>query len=234
MTVDDASASGVRRADLGVTPDGSPVAVYLAVPPGDTAVVAAGVAPPPATVLELGAGVGRETRPLVALGYDVTAVDESDAMLAHVTGAAAVRADLFTLDLDRRFDVVVAGSHLVDDADEARRDALLAVCARHLADHGVVLVERYDPDWTAAPSTYRGSAGPVDITFEVVATAGDVTDARLRYRLRDREWTQAFRFVPVTERLLATAAARHGLAVAGVHGDDATWVSLRRVGEVGR
>ncbi len=227
MIVDGTSRRAARADDLGVTRDGSPVAVYLAVPPGDTAVVAAEVAPPPATVLELGAGVGRETRPLVALGYDVTAVDESDAMLAHVTGAAVVRADLFTLDLGRRFDVVVAGSHLVDDADEDRRDALLAACARHVADDGVVLVERYDPDWTTAPSTYRGSAGPVDITFEVVATSGGVTDARLHYRLLDRRWTQAFRFVPVTEQLLTAAAARHGLAVAGVHGEDATWVSLR-------
>lgn len=211
-----------------VTRDGSPLAVYLAVPPGDTAAVVATVRPPPATVLELGAGAGRETRPLVGCGYDVTAVDDSPAMLAHVTGARTVLGDLFTLDLARRFDVVLAGSHFVDDADPARRAALLATCARHVASDGVVLVERYDPSWTADPATYDGDVGPVSVVFEVLSREpGDVTAARLRYSLLGRSWSQEFRFTRVTERSLADDAQAHGLEVAGVHGEDATWVSLR-------
>jgi SAM-dependent methyltransferase len=213
-----------------VTGDGSPVAVYLAAPPGDTAAVVAEVAPPPARVLELGAGAGRETRPLVACGYEVTAVDDSPAMLAHVTGARTVEADLFALDLGGRFDVVLAGSHLVDDADPDRRASLLAACARHVAADGVVLVERYDPDWSQDPTTYAGPVGMVEVRFEVVAHDADgVTSARLDYDLLDRSWSQTFRFVRVTTDLLDEEAGAHGLAVAGVHGEDATWVSLRPV-----
>ena len=216
--------------DLGTTEDGSPVAVYLAAPPGETAVVVADVAPPPARVLELGAGAGRETRSLVACGYDVTAVDDSRAMLAHVTGARTMVGDLFALALDERFDVVLAGSHFVDDADPDRRAALLAVCARHVTDGGVVLVERYDPHWSRRPRSYGGTVGPVDVAFEVEGTDGDgVTSARLVYTLLDRSWSQSFRFVRVTTELLDAEAAPHGLAVVAVHGEDDTWVELRPV-----
>lgn len=214
-----------------VTADGSPVAVYLAVPPGDTAEVAREVVPPPARVLELGAGVGRETRQLLALGYDVTAVDDDQAMLAHVTGARPVQADLFGLDLDERFELVVAGSHFVDDADDRRRDALLAVCAQHVLPHGAVLLERYDPAWTRDPQTYSGTAGPVAISFEVVrSTPEGVTHARLVYRLGERRWAQEFAFVRATTELVDRAAAPHGLAVVDVHGEDDTWLELRPVG----
>lgn len=212
-----------------VAPDGSPVAVYLAAPPGDTAEVALAVAPPPARVLELGAGVGRETRPLLACGYDVTAVDESAAMLAHVTGARTVRADLFTMDLGERFDVVIGGSHFVDDADPGARAALFAACARHVARDGVVLLERYDPDWTADPRTYDGAVGPVRIAFEVLDHADDRTEARLVYELAGRTWQQEFAFAAVTPASVDAEARAHGLAVVGVHGDDDTWLELRVV-----
>ena len=52
------------------------------------------------SILELGCGPGRITRFLIALGHEVTAVDDSPAMLEHVTGARTVSADLYTLELD--------------------------------------------------------------------------------------------------------------------------------------
>lgn len=211
------------------TPDGSPVPVYLAAPPGDTAPVAMEVVPPPARVLELGCGTGRETRPLVACGYEVTGVDDSPAMLAHVTGARTVEADLFTLDLGERFDLVLGGSHFLDDADPARRAALLATCARHVGDDGVVLLERYDPDWAADPVTYSGHTGPVHITFEVLSRDAGTTAARLVYELGERTWTQEFRFVAVTRSSVDAEARPHGLTVTGVHGEDDTWLELRPI-----
>lgn len=210
-----------------VTRDGSPVAVYLAAPPGDTSQIVLAVTPPPARVLELGCGAGRETRPLVACGYDVTAVDDSPAMLAHVTGARTFEADLFALDLGERFDVVLGGSHFVDDADRARRDALYATCARHVAAAGVVLLERYDPDWARAPETYDGTVGPVAIDFEVLARRGPTTEARLVYRLGEQRWEQTFAFVAITPEQVDVEAAAHGLAVVDVHGEDDTWLELR-------
>lgn len=210
-------------------PDGSPLPVYLAAPPGDTTTVAMEVVPPPARVLELGCGTGRETRPLLACGYEVTGVDESAAMLAHVTGARTVEADLFGLDLGERFDVVLGGSHFVDDADSERRAALLATCARHVAPDGVVLLERYDPAWAADPESYSGTAGPVHITFEVLEHTPEWTAARLVYELGERTWSQEFRFAAVTPASVDAEARDHGLTVIAVHGDDDTWLELRPV-----
>lgn len=210
-----------------VSPDGSPVAVYLAAPPDDAAEVVAAIAPPPARLLELGCGAGRTTRPLVGFGYDVTAVDEDPAMLAHVTGATVLEADLFTLDLGARFDVVLGASHFVDDADPARRAALLATCARHVVPGGWVLLERFDPDWMAAPVAFEGHIGPVDIAFDVHGIDDDgVRDLSLTYRLGEQRWQQRFRSIAVTDELVEQEAAAHGLRLLGVHGDDRTWLSL--------
>lgn len=212
-----------------VSGDGSPVAVYLCAPPDDAAEVVASVAPPPARLLELGCGAGRTTRPLVGLGYDVTAVDDHAAMLGHVTGAATVLGDAFAPDLDvgPRHDVVLGASHFVDDADPVRRAALFAACARHVSPDGVVLLERYDPEWAADPSTYDGAAGPVAITFEVERVVGGVVHAGLVYELLGRTWEQRFRFVAATDELVASEAAVHGLDLVGVHGEERTWLELR-------
>ena len=122
---------------------------------------------------------------------------------------------------------MLGGSHLVDDADAGRRAALYATCARHVAPDGLVLLERYDPEWAADPTTYAGTAGPVHITFEVLGRDGPITSARLVYVLGDRTWSQSFRFTTVTRASVDAEARAHGLAVTGVHGDDRTWLELR-------
>jgi SAM-dependent methyltransferase len=128
---------------VSVAPDGSPVGVYLRLPErGEGALVAAAV-PPPASVLELGCGTGRITRQLVQLGYDVTAVDESSEMLAHVRGATTVLARIEELDLQRRFDAVLLLSNLLT-VEPRRRRVFLAACARH-AD--LLVVETLPLGW---------------------------------------------------------------------------------------
>ena len=146
-----------------------------------------------------------------------------------VTNMTTPLLDLFTLALAERFDLVLGGSHFVDDADPARREALYATCARHVAADGAVLLERYDPDWVADPATYGGTAGPVQIDFEVLRRDGDDVDARLVYRLAGRSWTQEFRFTKVTPASVDAEARAHGLTVVAVHGDDDTWLELRPI-----
>lgn len=115
---------------MSVAPDGSPVEAYLQLPPlGEGERVAAAI-PPPASLLELGSGVGRVTRQLVDLGYEVTAVDESPEMLEHVRDADTVCARIEELDLGRRFDAALLLSNLFTVEPEQRR-AFLAACARH-------------------------------------------------------------------------------------------------------
>jgi SAM-dependent methyltransferase len=115
---------------MSVAPDGSPVEVYLRLPErGEGDLVAAAVRPP-ASLLELGSGVGRVTRQLVRLGYDVVAVDESPEMLEHVRYAETVCARIEMLDLGRAFDAVLLLSNLFTVEDEQRR-LFLETAARH-------------------------------------------------------------------------------------------------------
>lgn len=61
--------------DEQVAPDGSPVALYLAMPPHDALELVTEQVPPGGSVLDLGCGVGRLANPLAARGATVVGVD---------------------------------------------------------------------------------------------------------------------------------------------------------------
>src|SRR5688572_16346317 len=127
--------------------DGSPVGLYATLAPlGEQELIHEAV-PPRSEILELGCGAGRITHELVALGHPVVAVDNSPEMLAHVHGAETVLADIETLELGRRFPVVLLASNFLNASDDRELDAVLAACARHVASPGQVLLERMPPEW---------------------------------------------------------------------------------------
>lgn len=123
-----------------IAPDGSAVELYTLLPAGDEPQLIHTAIPDGASILELGAGTSRITRPLVELGHPVVAIDESAAMLAHIRRAETVCSPIQRLDLDRRFDVVLLASHLINAPDGELRHELLRTCRRHLADAGCVLI----------------------------------------------------------------------------------------------
>src|SRR5690349_2959958 len=130
-----------------VTPDGCPVELYARLlPHGEPEIVHAAV-PPGAAILELGAGTGRVTTPLVDLGHEVVAVDESAEMLAYVRGAETVHAAIEDLVLPRRFGVVLLMSYLIDIPDDDLRRAWLRTCRAHVEDDGRVVIQRHGPVW---------------------------------------------------------------------------------------
>ncbi|MEQ0559408.1 class I SAM-dependent methyltransferase [Amycolatopsis sp. NEAU-NG30] len=96
-----------------MTADGS--LVYLLLPNGGLEIVHAAI-PRGASILELGSGAGRVTHPLLALGHEVVAVDDSPSMLAHVR-AETVCARIGDLDLGWTFD----GHHLARLSTGRRR-----------------------------------------------------------------------------------------------------------------
>ena len=210
-----------------VSPDGSPLAVYLAIPAGEAPTLVHDQAVPGGTVLELGSGPGRITRVLLAYGHHVTAVDDSAQMLAHVTGARRVQADLFALDLPERFDLVLAASHLINDPDPAARARLLRVCRRHVAPTGVVLLERYPPGWCASAQDAESHAGPVRLVLEAGSFVGGVRTAAVTYHLGARSWRQEFTAVDVSDDDLAREAGEAGLAWDGQVDAQGAWVRLR-------
>ena len=178
----------------GVARDGSPVAVYLALPLHDALDLVADQAPPGGSVLDLGCGVGRLANPLARRGLAVTGVDEHGAMLTHLDPAVtAVHRDIVTLDLGRTFDVVVLASHLVNHDRHAA--AFLAACRRHVGDGGAVLIERFHPDMLDDLDHREGVMDGVHVRHEVHHRDAETFSASAHYTVGATTWTQRYRAV---------------------------------------
>ncbi|MEV8564140.1 class I SAM-dependent methyltransferase [Streptomyces sp. NPDC051322] len=206
------------------TPDGCSVELYKRLPVGDEPDVIEAAVPAGASVLELGSGAGRVTRPLLARGFTVTAVDESPGMLEHIQGARTVCSPIEVLDLGETFDVVLLASFLVHSGDPQVRRGLLSTCRRHVGDDGCVLIQREGLDWHSdVPRTRDNGAGTVRI---VSATpVGDGVDSMLcEYTYPDATWTQTFLSRPLTRPEFENHLLAAGLAVDTYLTEDETWV----------
>lgn len=194
------------------TLDGCSVELYRRLPADGEAEIVAAVAPAGGSVLELGSGPGRVTHALAALGYAVTAVDNSAEMLAHIRGAETVLADIEDLDLGRDFDAVLLGSTLINFPEARTRAALLATCRRHVRPGGVVLIERRNPATFA--STRPGPAGEeagIRHVVESVRHEGRLAHIVLRSEAADAAWTQSFTHELIDDTQMAEELNSAGL-----------------------
>ncbi len=208
-----------------ITPDGCAVELYSRLPAGAEPDIVAAAAPGGARILELGCGVGRMTHPLLERGFTVTAVDESAEMLEHVRGARTICGPIEDLDLGESFDVVMLASFLVHAGDDEVRRGLLRTCARHVAEDGLVLIQREGAGYhTNLP---RERVDPSGFTVRIVSAepVGDGVNAvRAEYEFPDAVWTQTFRARPLTREQFEEALGEAGLAVDRYLTDDGTWV----------
>ena len=195
-----------------VTADGSPVAVYRALPANGEPERIHGAIPAGATVLELGAAVGRVAGPLARLGHAVTGVDDSPAMLAAMDpDVRGVLGDARTIRLGRTFDAVLLLSHLLDDPDAER---FLETAVAHLEPTGVLVAEVYPEGMDWAPLVGVPNAmGPVTITVTRATVDGPSIDANVRYELDGRSWHQPFVARLRTTDELTQLLSRHGLGI---------------------
>jgi SAM-dependent methyltransferase len=215
------------------TRDGCSVEMYAQLSGnGETDIILAAV-PYGATVLELGCGAGRMTRPLAAAGLRVTAVDESEAMLAHIGDAAeTVHSAIEDLDLGRQFDAVTLTSFLVNTADDVHRARLLRTCVRHTAPGGCVVIQREWEGMVASVSPGASwSRGAMTVT--VVSTEpldDDVRRTCIAYETGDARWTQTFFSYSLPEPRFEAALSEVGLSVDAYLTDDHSWVRARVAG----
>jgi SAM-dependent methyltransferase len=130
-----------------------------------------------------GCGVGRMTRHLLAKGHGVTVVDNSRDMLSHVPeDAEKICSDIELLRLDRKFDVVLLASCLINTPDESVRLARLTACHRHLRAGGRLLFQRFDPQWLRSAERGRVSMmGEVELGVDEIRRSGDLVAISLRY-----------------------------------------------------
>jgi 2-polyprenyl-3-methyl-5-hydroxy-6-metoxy-1,4-benzoquinol methylase len=118
----------------------------------------------PTSVLDAGCGTGRVAIELVRRGIEVVGVDADRSMIDTARDRAPqatwVHADMATVDLDRRFDVVVMAGNVPLFTPPGTQAALVAGCARHVGADGALVagfqldgrydLDRYDVDAAAA------------------------------------------------------------------------------------
>jgi SAM-dependent methyltransferase len=211
-----------------ITPDGSPVELYVdAGAHGDDEVIAAAI-PSYAEILELGCGTGRITRPLTTHGHQVVAVDESPDMLAHVTGAETIRSSIEDLRLDRRFDVVLMMSFLINAPDDAVRRRLLATCTHHVRADGIVVLQRHDRASFAEPRVLEREDHRLEIA-DVEHLPGDIDAATMTHTVAGRTWSQRVVVQNFTDEELEALLAEAGLGKVDYLTPDHTWLTTRLV-----
>jgi SAM-dependent methyltransferase len=208
---------------VAIARDGSPVDLYLRLPPRGEAEIVHAAIPVGAEILELGCGVGRVTHELTRLGHPVVAVDESAEMLAHVHDAATVRSRIEELNLGRRFPCVLLMSNLVN-TERTERLAFLAACARHVADDGIVLIERHEPEWQ--PQEGAGvRLGELAVSIEDVRRDPGIVSATVRYDAGDRIWRHAFTAYILDDDELKVSLASAGLELSALLDESGRWVA---------
>jgi SAM-dependent methyltransferase len=183
--------------------------------------------PADAQVLELGCGTGRLTRRLLQWGTRVVAVDNCPEMLAAVPEAALrVLSDIESLNLDRRFDVVLLASCLINHPAPDIRFAFVDTARRHLGQRGYLLLERHDPAWLRG--VQPGPIGPVgDIAMSVEAArrTGDVVEMTLRYEVSGNSWRHSSAVSALDEAEIEALLSQSGLGSFAWSGIRNRWLS---------
>jgi SAM-dependent methyltransferase len=213
-----------------MTPDGCPIELYTRLPPGPAPQIVHDSVPPGASILELGAGAGRITHPLLELGHEVVAVDESAAMLAYIKGAETVESRIEELDLGRRFDVVLLMSHLIEKPNRDQCRAFLRTCRSHVNDDGQVIIQRDPPDrdYSAEPPFTRVMTDDCTISMrDLNMISPDLLSFTLDYQIGDSVWSQSVVTRRVGDDDLMSELSLAGLELNGFLTPNRSWARAR-------
>ena len=209
-----------------LTPDGSAVELYELSPlRGEDELIDAAI-DPGSSILELGCGTGRITRPLLARGHQVVAVDESPDMIARVPETETICSTIGDLRLDRRFDLVLMMSYLINVADDEERLRLLRTCAHHVRPGGSVLLQQQQPGMLRGPSVMADEHRRM-VVSDVEELPGNRQAATLTYTINGRTWSQRILTQNLSDEQLAAELTTAGLEVSEYLTPDKTWVRAR-------
>ncbi|WP_330456264.1 class I SAM-dependent methyltransferase [Streptomyces sp. NBC_00820] len=220
----------MTQTEFSLSPDGSPVEFYARLPAGSSPRLIHDSIPAGASILELGAGAGRITHPLLELGHEVVAVDESPAMLAYIKGAETVEARIEDLALGRRFDVVLLMSHLIEKPDVEQARAFLRICRAHVKDQGQVLIQRDPPErnYVDEPPFVRQVADGCTISMRDLRQASsEMLTFTLDYEIDGSKWSQSVVTRPVDDDSLEHELALADLEIGSFLNPSRSWVSAR-------
>jgi SAM-dependent methyltransferase len=195
-------------------------------------------------VLELGCGTGRLTKPLAAMGFDVTGLDNDPEMLQwSAPGVTLVEGDMRAFDLGATFPLVaIPYNSLQLLPDAAGRTDCFASVARHLAPEGLLALEVTDflVDATApvAPTEPLASADGITLYAALDTSPPERTSWYQRRYVFDDGTPDVRDTVvlrEVDEHDLAALAAGAGFDVveAERHGRHLSWVAKAPSARVG-
>lgn len=124
----------------------------------------------PTSVLDAGCGTGRVAIELARRGIDVVGVDLDPAMLASARdkapGLTWVAADLASVDLDRRFDVVMLAGNVMIFLTPGTEGDVVANLTRHLRSGGALVAGFQVQAGRLAPATYDRHCRAAGLTLE--------------------------------------------------------------------
>jgi SAM-dependent methyltransferase len=195
--------------------DGCSVELYKRVPYQGELDFLPGFLPAGSAVLELGCGAGRLTRPMLAMGLRVTAVDNSSDMLANLPSETAqVCCDIEALELNERFDAVLLASNLINVPGDQTRDLFLRVCKMHLRPAGQLFFERHAPSWLhSIKHGAAGKIGEIEIVVEDFQRNDKELYVKLAYAVGQDVWTQEFFTRILNDDEITAILQAHGFTV---------------------
>lgn len=171
-------------------------------------------------LLDVGCGTGEHARRFVAEGFDVTAVDEHEGMLSFAREKCDTdvrRAALPDLDVDGRYDVIVAIRGVLNHLPPADLAPAVEALAGRLADGGVLVFDNSPlPPGGNSPAIDVGSTDRGD--YARIAQHVATGDGRLDWRsitfAPDGEIVvNSRRMTPFDDGTIAAALEEVGLSV---------------------
>ena len=210
-----------------MTADGSLVEIYRRVSVTDELDLITALIAPGDSVLDLGSGAGRIANPLAEKGYQVTAVDDSADMLAHVGGAKTVQARIEDLRLPEKYDLVLLASSLVNYPGVEARRGLLATVAHHLKPAGKAVIQWRPPQWFAQrpAGSYHRADGAMQQTMTILSNDGDVVLGEFTLEYAGQSLTQSFEAHRVGVDEFRSLLEEVGLTLDTENADSSEWLT---------
>jgi hypothetical protein len=133
-----------------------------------------------------------------------------------------VLADIATVDLGRRFPVVVLASNFINHPDDAERRTFLAACTRHVLPEGQVLLQGFPRDWT--PSTDWSEHGSVRLRLRSFTLEDGLVAGEMEYVVDGRRLLHEFESRLLSPEELDTDLEAVGLRRVRELDDRGSWI----------
>ncbi|ORB87865.1 hypothetical protein B1987_26005 [Mycobacterium kansasii] len=209
-----------------ITSDGSLVEIYRRVPATEEVERVAAMLEPASSVLDLGSGVGRLADPLATLGHQVTAVDDSAEMLAHVRHGQTIQSRIEDLRLPQKFDAVLLASSLINYPGLEFRMSLLATVAHHLKSGGKAIIQWQSPEWFAQRplGSYQRFDGVMRQTMTILHNREGCVLGEFTLECDGMSLTQSFETHRMSGNELRTLLERVGMRLDTDEPDSSGWL----------